>query len=242
MCFWKLGGADVLADPTVSVEADESHLRPMSEDEKKRVAEEIAGTRKLASKPLRWWQHVGPAAFASVLLVVVCLGIGELLADQWPEFSKVVALLGLILCLPVFLLVLLAVIRQEQRNRQCARRRAEGLQADLEEGLVAVTLYRPITVVHIPDREHSGRCYVYRIAGKRAIIMWYHDKDQCVPADCFELYSLPKSGWVLDDKPLGQLMAPAKMLDYSRVIRSIHPFCVPFDLDWDAFLRGEVKI
>lgn len=119
-------------------------------------------------------------------------------------------------------------------------------------GAVAVARIRPLAVAEVlrDSLAHGfqGKVFVFRIDNRHAIVisdvgltLLCDGEGKNFPNDDFEIVRLPESKIVIDISCYGGRMTPQKILP-AKIEKGIYRDGEPFEIDWDAFLAGRVKI
>ena len=98
--------------------------------------------------------------------------------------------------------------------------------------------------------EHGfqGKVFVFRLDEQHATVisdvgltLLCDGEDKDFPNEDFEIIRLPNSKRVINIKCYGKRMTPQKVLP-AKIEKGIYRDGEPFEIDWDAFLAGKVKI
>lgn len=170
---------------------------------------------------------------------------------QWQRYMPFMISGSIAVAICSFLATFTSGIKRVRKERQGQIWLCDALARDLIEAMVAVARVNPLAVAEIrriQEHGNDGKVFVFQLDEQHATVisdvgltLLCDGKDVDFPNDDFEIIRLPNSKRVIDIKCYGKRMIPQKVLP-AKIEKGIYRDGEPFEIDWDAFLAGKVKI
>ncbi len=195
------------------------------------------------------FRELEPVVFTMGLLAVATTGAYEL---WFREIDHRIFIVLVFVFASGYLIWVTSVLRRGLRTSRLATSRSQAFANDIKSGTVAVARIKPMAVAEVlrDTIEHGfqGKVFVFRLDEQHATVisdvgltLLCDGEDKDFPNEDFEIIRLPNSKRVINIKCYGKRMTPQKVLP-AKIEKGIYRDGEPFEIDWDAFLAGKVKI